>query len=84
MKFPSKTINSRYINPKHHCPSCRTSQSGLSVIGWRCARYCAYWGIKVLQDAKVPVDCVVGTSMGAIVGGAMATGMSPQKWNKRY
>ncbi|PTQ88495.1 patatin-like phospholipase family protein [Agitococcus lubricus] len=41
------------------------------------ARGLAHIGVlKVLEEAKVPVDCVVGTSMGAIVGGAMATGMS--------
>jgi NTE family protein len=30
--------------------------------------------IRVLEDAGVPVDCVVGTSMGAIVGALYATG----------
>jgi NTE family protein len=31
--------------------------------------------IKVLEDMKVPVDMVVGTSMGAIIGGLYAAGM---------
>ena len=33
--------------------------------------------IKVLEELRVPVDCVAGTSMGAIVGGLYATGYSP-------
>lgn len=34
--------------------------------------------LQVLEAARVPVDMVVGTSMGAIVGGLYAAGMSPQ------
>ena len=48
------------------------------------ARGLAHIGVlKVLEEARVPVDCVVGTSMGAIVGGATATGMSPADMEKR-
>ncbi len=32
--------------------------------------------LKVLEEARVPVDLIVGTSMGAIVGGLYASGMS--------
>lgn len=40
------------------------------------ARGIAHVGVlKVLDEARVPVDCVVGTSMGSIVGGALASGM---------
>ncbi|MCU0938655.1 MAG: patatin-like phospholipase family protein [Burkholderiaceae bacterium] len=41
------------------------------------ARGAAHVGvIKVLEELRVPVDCIAGTSMGSIVGGAYATGMS--------
>ncbi len=41
------------------------------------ARGAAHVGvIKVLDEMRVPVDYVVGTSMGAIVGGLYASGMS--------
>ncbi len=41
------------------------------------ARGAAHIGvIKVLEELRVPVDCIAGTSMGAIVGGAYASGMS--------
>nr|WP_283254243.1 patatin-like phospholipase family protein [Ramlibacter paludis] len=39
------------------------------------ARGAAHVGVlKVLQEMRVPVDCVTGTSMGAIVGAAYASG----------
>ncbi len=33
--------------------------------------------LKVLEELRVPVDCIVGTSAGAIIGGAYASGASP-------
>ena len=40
------------------------------------ARGFAHVGVlKVLEDLKVPVDCIAGTSVGAIVGGLYASGM---------
>jgi NTE family protein len=33
--------------------------------------------LEVLEEMHVPVDCVAGTSMGAIVGGLYANGMTP-------
>ena len=42
------------------------------------ARGAAHVGVlRVLEDARVPIDAVVGTSMGSIVGGLYAAGMSP-------
>src|SRR6266700_170583 len=41
------------------------------------ARGTAHIGvIKVLEQLRVPVDCVAGTSIGALVGAAYATGMN--------
>jgi len=41
------------------------------------ARGAAHVGvIKVLEEYRVPIHCITGTSMGALVGGAYATGMS--------
>ncbi|HUL62986.1 MAG TPA: patatin-like phospholipase family protein [Burkholderiaceae bacterium] len=41
------------------------------------ARGAAHVGvIKVLEEYRVPVDCIAGTSMGAVVGGAYATGIT--------
>jgi len=38
--------------------------------------------LKVLEEIHVPVDCVVGTSMGALVGGSFAAGVSPRHLEK--
>ena len=35
--------------------------------------------LKVLEENRVPVHCIGGTSMGAIVGGLYASGLSPQE-----
>lgn len=35
--------------------------------------------LKVLEDQHVPIDCIAGTSMGAIVGGLYASGYSAQE-----
>jgi NTE family protein len=44
------------------------------------ARGAAHVGvIKVLEELKIPVDFVAGTSMGAIIGGLYATGMSAEE-----
>ena len=41
------------------------------------ARGAAHVGVlKILEEYRVPIDCIAGTSMGALVGGAYATGMS--------
>ena len=41
------------------------------------ARGMAHIGVlKVLEALKIPIDCIAGTSMGAVVGGLYASGMS--------
>ncbi len=44
------------------------------------AKGAAHVGVlKVLEELRVPVDMIVGTSMGAIVGGLYAAGYSPEQ-----
>ncbi len=41
------------------------------------ARGMAHVGVlRVLEELRIPVDCIAGTSMGAVVGGLYASGMS--------
>jgi NTE family protein len=48
------------------------------VLGGGGARGAAHIGVlEVLERLRVPVDCVAGTSMGALVAGAWAAGLSP-------
>lgn len=48
------------------------------VLGGGGARGGAHLGVlEVLEELRVPVDCIAGTSMGALVGGAYAAGVAP-------
>ena len=54
------------------------------VLGGGGARGAAHIGvIKVLEELRIPVDYIVGTSMGAIVGGAYAAGASTAEMEKK-
>ena len=54
------------------------------VLGGGGARGVAHIGaIKVLEEMRIPIDYVVGTSMGSIVGGAYATGKSPAQMEEK-
>ena len=47
------------------------------VLGGGGAKGSAHIGVlKVLEELKIPIDCIAGTSMGAIVGSLYASGMS--------
>jgi len=49
------------------------------------ARGAAHVGaLQALEELRVPVDFIVGTSMGAIVGGLYAAGMSPEQMAERF
>lgn len=54
------------------------------VLGGGGARGLAHVGVlKVLEQNRVPIDCITGTSMGALVGGVVATGMPVDEIEKR-
>jgi len=48
------------------------------------ARGVAHIGVlKVLEELRVPIDFIAGTSMGSLVGGLYASGISPGEMEKR-
>jgi NTE family protein len=50
------------------------------VLGGGGAKGAAHIGVlRVLDEMHIPVDCIVGTSMGALVGAPLAAGMPPQR-----
>lgn len=54
------------------------------VLGGGGARGTAHIGVlEVLERLRVPVDCVAGTSMGALVAGAWAGGLKPEEMRAR-
>jgi len=53
------------------------------VLGGGGARGAAHIGVlEVLERLQVPVDCVAGTSFGALVAGAWAAGISPAEMRR--
>ncbi len=54
------------------------------ALGGGGARGLAHIGVlKVLEREGIPIDLIVGTSIGALVGGAYASGISPDELQKR-
>jgi NTE family protein len=48
------------------------------VLGGGGAKGAAHIGVlRVLEELRIPIDCVAGTSMGALVGGTFASGKPP-------
>jgi NTE family protein len=61
------------ISPSAHIP---TPQIGLA-LGGGFARGLAHIGVlKALEEENIPVACVAGTSVGAVIGAAYCSGMS--------
>ena len=59
-----------------------TPRIGLALSGGG-ARGLAHVGVlKVLEEMRIPISCVTGTSMGAIVGGTYAAGRTPEDMEK--
>jgi NTE family protein len=53
------------------------------VLGGGGARGAAHIGVlRVLEEQRIPVDCLAGTSMGALVGAAYASGMTSAEIEK--
>jgi NTE family protein len=54
------------------------------ALGGGGARGLAHIGVlMVLERERIPIDLIVGTSIGALVGGAYASGISPDELRKR-
>jgi hypothetical protein len=50
------------------------------VLGGGGAKGAAHVGvIRVLDELRIPIDCIVGTSVGALVGGTFASGMNAEE-----
>jgi len=55
---------------------------GLALSGGG-ARGAAHIGVlKVLEELRVPVDCIAGTSMGSVIGGSFSAGTTPAEMER--
>src|SRR5574341_927465 len=60
-------VPGRWARMRHGC------RIGVA-LGWGAARGLAHIGVlKVLEQNRIPIDLVVGTSVGALIGGVYAT-----------
>ena len=66
--------------------SCQTGEAepgrpriGLVLSGGGARGFAHVGVLKVLEELKIPIDCIAGTSVGAIVGGLYASGMDAHR-----
>ncbi len=55
---------------------------GLALAGGGGKGWAHVGVLKVLEELRVPIDCIAGTSAGSIIGGVYASGMSPEEMEK--
>ena len=73
---PAMAVPAQAIEPSRAEVSPKRPKICLVLSGGG-ARGAAHVGvIKVLEEYRVPIDCIAGTSMGALVGASYATGTS--------
>lgn len=56
---------------------------GLVLSGGGARGYAHLGVLKVLEENRIPVDCIAATSMGAVVGGLYASGMTAREMESR-
>ncbi|WP_246327025.1 patatin-like phospholipase family protein [Burkholderia guangdongensis] len=56
---------------------------GLVLSGGGARGYAHLGVLEVLEQKRIPVDCIAGTSMGAVVGGLYASGMAADNMERR-
>lgn len=72
-------LSAFYCSPLAAQPDDGRIRVGLALSGGG-ARGGAHVGVlKALEELDVPIHCIAGTSMGAIIGGFYAAGYSPEE-----
>jgi NTE family protein len=56
---------------------------GLVLSGGGARGYAHLGVLKVLEENRIPIDCIAATSMGSVVGGLYASGMTAQEMETR-
>jgi NTE family protein len=72
--LPAVTVQAESLTVQHSIKKHPKVCLALSGGG---ARGFAHIGVlKKLEEMRIPVDCIAGTSMGAVIGGLYASGLS--------
>jgi NTE family protein len=78
---PTAALDETISAPCRPKDSSRPSRPGIGlVLSGGGARGAAHVGVlRVLEELEIPIDCIAGTSMGAVVGGLYTAGWSPDE-----
>jgi NTE family protein len=64
------------INMENNKEIKKFSKIGLALGGGSARGFCHIGVLKVLEEYKIPIHCIAGCSMGAVIGGMYAAGVS--------
>ena len=64
-------------------PSTPRPKIGLALGGGGAKGFAHISVLKLLEENNIPIDYIAGTSMGAIIGGLYASGLSPEEIERR-
>lgn len=83
----SATAATTSPTPDHACSTTggdpHRPSVGLVLSGGGARGYAHLGVLKVLEENRIPVDCIAATSMGAVVGGLYASGMTAKEMQDR-
>ncbi len=78
-------MTAQYFAPSPSTAEVKSRPRIALVLSGGGARGAAHVGVlKVLEDLRIPVDFIVGTSMGSFVGGLYAAGISPETLENQF
>jgi len=66
------------------CLGLQGQQVGLVLSGGGASGLAHIGVIRALEENDIPIDCIAGTSMGAIIGGLYASGMTVEKMEEYF
>ena len=61
----------------------RSKRIGLALGGGGARGFAHIGVLRVIEEEKIPIDIIVGTSSGALIGGAYASGTTPEEMERK-
>ena len=73
------SATSKNVSPESEPAASERPKIGLVLSGGGARGFAHIGVLKVLEENNVPIDYIVGTSMGSIIGGLYAIGLTPEE-----
>jgi NTE family protein len=73
------SATSKNVSPESEPETTERPKIGLVLSGGGARGFAHIGVLKVLEENNVPIDYIVGTSMGSIIGGLYAIGLTPEE-----